>query len=308
MGYFGTVSTDAQPTVQVAPRTVRAEGPDPERRPAASLDDRDRFAVDLAHTAGSYLLDRFGERITTTAKPDGTPVSEVDRGCERMLRDAIALRYPADGVLGEEFGETPGASGGRWILDPIDGTQSFVRGVPLFGVLIGYECAGVVECGVVFMPALGELVWAVRGGGAWRSYQEGRPLPVRVSTTARIAEALLLTTSPDYFRLASAPGLYGRLASAAGGNRGWSDCYAPLLVATGRADACVEPVMYPYDSAPFRVILPEAGGRCTDWAGGEDIDASTCVYSNGALHGELLALLDEPEARRVVAMRAGIRS
>lgn len=246
-------------------------------------------------------MDRFGGHVGTDTKADGTPVSEADRGCEQLMRAMIAQSFPGDRVFGEEFGDSAGAGevgGGRWVLDPIDGTQSFIRGVPLFGTLIGWEVGGEVMLGAACMPALGELLLAWRGGGAWRvrgfgmgGGMGGVPQAARVSATRRVSEACVLTTSIDYFRGVGMLPVFEAVTAAAAVNRGWSDCYAPMLVAMGLADAAVEPVMKPYDVSPFAVIVPEAGGAISGFEREPALTSPTCVYSNGVLHEELLGLI-----------------
>jgi fructose-1,6-bisphosphatase/inositol monophosphatase family enzyme len=180
-------------------------------------------------------------------------------------------------------------------LDPIDGTQSFIRGVPLFGVLIGMEEAGEAVLGVVFLPALGEMVHAARGLGCWwlpAGHKPGAaPKRARVSDTARLAECTAVTTSPEYFVRAGKPEVYDRLLRAVRHERGWGDCYAHVLVATGRADVAVEPLMHVWDNAALLPVVVEAGGAFTDWKGRPTIAGGDAVSSNGKVHDEALRLV-----------------
>lgn len=256
---------------------------------AARLD----AALRAARDAGDLALRAFRTRtFDTDFKTDGSPVTAADRGAELLARDMLLKAFPDDGFLGEEFGEVPGRSGIRWIVDPIDGTTSFTRGVPLWGTMIGLECGGRTVLGVIDFPALGSRLYAAQGGGAWHEPEPGVP-PVRaaVSETSRLGDALWLTTSHDYFRRAGREAEYGRLLRAVGSSRGWSDCYAVLLLATGRADAVVEPLVKPWDLAAIVPIIEEAGGRFSDFAGTPSIHSGNCLATNGQLHGDLLAVI-----------------
>ena len=260
---------------------------------AHALADRHEAAVALAREAGRTTLERFQAReLAVERKRDGTVVTEADRDAEAFLRERLANLFPDDGVLGEEHGERPGTSGWRWVLDPIDGTVSFVHGVPLYGTLVAVEWRGTPHVGVIEMPALGERVHAATGRGAVHAV-DGRPeVPARVSDVAAADEGLVCITGLEYFRREEATrGLPTRLADAFRLVRGWSDCYAPLLVATGRVDVVVEPTMALWDVAPMVPIMAEAGGRCTAWDGGRAGHDRPCVSSNGRLHAATLDLL-----------------
>jgi histidinol phosphatase-like enzyme (inositol monophosphatase family) len=253
------------------------------------------FAIRAARRAGAIAMEYFQTEFTVETKGDNSPVTIADRRAERDLRDMIRAAYPDDAVLGEEFGEQQGNSGWRWILDPIDGTQSFIRGVPLFGVLIGVERDGEAVLGVAFLPALDEMVYAARGHGCWwlpAGRKADTPRRARVSPIARLADGLMVMTSFNYFQQSNQGAVYERIIQA-GRIRGWSDCYAHVLVATGRAEAAFEPVMSIWDSAPFLPILLEAGGTFTDWQGISRIDAPAVLSTNGKVFAEALALVQE---------------
>jgi histidinol phosphatase-like enzyme (inositol monophosphatase family) len=259
--------------------------PDPEILGRLALAQR------LAREAGGRTLDLFLSRSARVeTKLDGTAVTEADRACERFLRDGIRAAFPTDAVLGEEFGLTDGPSGFRWILDPIDGTTSFVHGVPLYGTLVAVEHAGRPVAGVIHMPALNETVFAARGHGAWHSSHGSPPIPARVSTVDRLARSMVVTTSLDYFVPSGALDVWTAIRARAGATRGWSDCYAFLLVATGRAEAAVEPSVKLWDVAAVQPIIEEAGGLFSDWSGRPDATAPMCLASNGRIHAELLEL------------------
>lgn len=247
-----------------------------------------RMAQELAQEAGAITLQYFGTVLDSDTKGDGTPVTEADRNAERLLREKIGERFPSHGILGEEFGETnPGASF-RWILDPIDGTRSFVRGVPLYGVLIGIEVEGNPALGVAHFPALGETVAAALGQGC---FWNGRP--ARVSKVSNLAEAAALTTEPADLLEGPAGAGWDHLVRTVSLARSWGDCYGHILVATGRAEIMVDPVLSPWDAAPFVPILSEAGGRFTDLRGEARSDGGSGVSTNGLLHQQVLTILGD---------------
>ena len=254
-----------------------------EQPPTAEVRELLDFALELARAAGDHTLRYFGHLVDHAAKSDGSPVTVADREAEALMRERIAQRFPDHGVLGEEFGETHPGARVRWILDPIDGTRSFMRGVPLYGVLVGVEVDRVAAVGVVHFPPLRETVAAGSGLGCTWNGQ-----PCRVSTVARLSDALVLTTDPK--ALARDPG-WTALQERAGTVRGWSDCYGHALVATGRAEVMLDPVMHSWDSAPFLPILAEAGGRFTNREGVETIHGGSAVSSNGMLHQDVLEAL-----------------
>ncbi|MCY3602327.1 MAG: histidinol phosphate phosphatase, partial [Chloroflexi bacterium] len=226
----------------------------------------------------------YEQRLTVELKADGTPVTEADRRAEEAMRELFARETPGFGVLGEEQGESAGDGRYRWVIDPIDGTKSFIHHVPLFGTLVALERDGEPVVGVVDCPAVGETAWARRGGGA---YLNGEP--TRVSETDSLGGATVLTTSSASLQLRTPAG-FAKLAREVGLVRSWGDCYGYLAVIAGRAEAMIDPRVNPWDIAPFAVLLEEAGGRLTTWAGvdgaGED-----AVATNGRIHQQLLELL-----------------
>jgi histidinol-phosphatase len=252
---------------------------------ARDLQDRYRAAVELAQIAGARTLRVFQQSdLGLESKRDGTPVTKADRDAEAFLREAIAAKFPQDGILGEEFGESKGTSGVRWVLDPVDGTKAFVCGVPLYGTLIGVEWEGVPQIGVIELPALGERVHAATGSGTqWeRTGQEGRT--ARVSLIGELSEAVLCTTDRGLFERVGGMGSLRGLESRVRLVRGWNDCYAYALLATGRVDVVVDPVMEVWDVAPLVPIVKEAGGLITNWQGEPEPHASPCLATNGILH------------------------
>lgn len=255
------------------------------------LQSRLERALSAAETAGRITLEYFARSgLLVETKGDGSPVTVADRAAETAIREHLASAFPGDALEGEEHARVEGDTGYNWIIDPIDGTYSFVHGVPLYGTLIGLEYDGRMVAGVMHMPALGETVYAAVGRGAWHRTGGGQPVPARVSRTASVGEALVSMTSYHYFQASGTTGTFERINNAAGHLRGWSDCYAAVLVATGRADAMVEPVMFPWDAAALWPVIAEAGGRCSDWSGSDTIRGGNCVVSNGLIHDELLDL------------------
>ncbi len=249
-----------------------------------AYDDDLRLAHVLADSADSLTMARFKALdLVVDTKPDLTPVSDADRTVEQAIRSTLQRARSRDAVTGEEFGET-GHGPRRWLLDPIDGTKTFVAGVPLYGVLVGVEVRGEPAVGVVYLPALDEMVAAADGlGCAWN----GRPC--HVSSTDRLEDALLVTSSVSACQARS--GAYERLAAATRLERTWGDCYGYVLVATGRAEVMLDPVINPWDCAPMPPIFREAGGRFTTWAGEETIWGPDGFATNGALNEQVLAVL-----------------
>ncbi|HEX5138177.1 MAG TPA: histidinol-phosphatase [Planctomycetota bacterium] len=252
------------------------------------------FALAAAREAGAATLHWFGsEHLGVETKGDGTPVTRADREAERILVERIRGTFPDDGILGEETGERRGASDRRWILDPIDGTKSFVHGVPLYGTLVALEVRGAAVLGVIFLPALRETVFAARGDGAhWaRGLGEGETtVPARVSTVDRLDQALLCTTSARGFERSGHTAFLERIRGRAGTERGWGDCYGHALVATGRAEVMLDPVMAIWDCAALQPILEEAGGRFTDFAGTPTHRGGSAISTNLALADQVRVL------------------
>ena len=241
------------------------------------------FAVDIARGAGAITSSYFKGSFVAERKTDNSFVTVADRDAERYLRARIVEAFPDDSILGEEEGERSGKSNRRWILDPIDGTYSFVHGVPLYGVLIGVEINEAPVIGVVNLPALEEIVYAARGLGCyWNERRAG------VSTTASLDQALLLCSDfgacEQYGFGAAAASLQGQVQTS----RTWGDAYGHVLVATGRADIMLDAVMNIWDCAPLLPILEEAGGTFTDWQGTATIAGGNAIATNGLLFPEVM--------------------
>jgi histidinol-phosphatase len=250
-----------------------------------SLSELLEFAIEASWLAGRRTLAHFQTGVAVDYKSDQSPVTAADRSAELLLREAIASRYPDHALLGEEFGEEGSESPFRWVLDPIDGTQSFIRGVPLYGVLVGLEIDGTPRIGVAHFPALNETVAAGSGLGCWWN---GRR--TAVSATESLAAAAV--------GYSDARMLHDRLGreweafqQATRVQRGWGDCYGHCLVATGRLDVMLDPAMNPWDCSALIPILQEAGGAFTDWTGAVTATGGDAFSTNGRLHPLVLAHL-----------------
>jgi histidinol-phosphatase len=235
------------------------------------------LALALADVADAIALPKFRSSLAVEVKADLTPVTEADRAIEAALRGELAADRPGDAVLGEEEGASAGGER-RWIIDPIDGTRNYSRGIPVWATLIALEERGTVRLGLVSAPALGRRWWAERGSGAFASGD-----PIRVSSVDRMEDAVLTFAIED-----GVPDLARRAWHA----RGFGDFWAHMLVAEGSVDGAVDAVgVSEWDVAAVQVIVEEAGGRFSDLTGVSRIDSGTAICSNGLLHDELLAAL-----------------
>lgn len=249
-----------------------------------SWKSRLELAVRAGREAGKHTLQYFQEKsLRVETKSDASPVTQADREAEQLLRELIGEAFPEDAILGEEFGETPGSSGVRWILDPIDGTKSFIHGVPLYGTMIGVESQGKSVVGVVYLPGLDEMVYAAESEGAWWKRADADPVPARVSKTQDLDQALVTYTSLEGFQRSGRYEAFLNLQSSVARTRGWGDCYGYALVATGRADIMLDPIMHVWDCAALQPIVEEAGGCFTDWKGNATIHGNEAVAANKTL-------------------------
>lgn len=243
----------------------------------------------VARLAGDTALAHFRGTVAVEFKGDGTPVTVADRDAEQAAREWLAVHFPNDGILGEEFGaERPGARR-RWILDPIDGTKSFIHGVPLWGTLVAVAEGDEILAGAINCAAAGELVAAARGTGCWWNGSR-----CHVSTVSSLSEATVLTTDE---RFQHAPGrreAWLALATRARLSRSWGDCFGYLLVATGRAEAMVDPVMSIWDSAALQPVIEEAGGCFTDWEGARTASGGSAIATNSRLATEIRRVMVTP--------------
>lgn len=240
-----------------------------------------RRASDVAR---GVIMPLYESTLAVELKADRTPVTVADRGAEEAIRAFLQRECPSHAILGEEFGETPGDGRYRWILDPIDGTKSFIHHVPLWGTLIALERDGSPVVGVIACHAAGETASAATGEGAWL---DGKRM--HVSTVSSLVDATVCTTS--FSRMLSAhPTVLSALSGHVRLLRGWGDCYGYLMVAAGRAEVMLDPEMNIWDAAALYPIVSEAGGRITRWDGIPRHDGSA-VATNGALHEDLLRIL-----------------
>jgi histidinol-phosphatase len=244
------------------------------------------LALHLADLADEITLRHFrSEHLTTWTKPDLTPVTEADRAVEQALRKCLASERPDHGVLGEEFGAL-GTERARWVIDPIDGTKNYLRGVPVYASLIALERDGDQAVGVCSAPAMGRRWWAVRGDGA---FADGRPL--RVSRVDDLDSAFLCHGSVTGWEEHGLAEPFAALARRCWRTRGFGDFWMHLLVAEGAADLAAEPEVSVWDLAALKVIVEEAGGRFTDLRGAARADGGSAVSTNGLLHDQVLAAL-----------------
>jgi histidinol phosphatase-like enzyme (inositol monophosphatase family) len=245
--------------------------------------------VDIARRTGDVALSYFGAGVAVELKDDGSPVTQADRHAESVARKLIASRYPDDGIVGEEFGASAGGNDRRWFLDPIDGTKSFVRGVPLWGTMVGVAIGGDVVAGAVYCPALRLLVAAAEGHGCT---QNGRPC--QVSAVDRIKDSVILATDQRFESNPARASVWQDLAGSVRLARTWGDCYGYLLIATGQAELMVDDRLSTWDAAPLLPIIREAGGVFTDWRGTTRIDMTDAAATNLALAAEFRARLGIP--------------
>lgn len=243
-------------------------------------------ATEAALRAGQTALRYYTQALTVEWKEDESPVTVADRETESLLRKELLGAFPDDGFLGEEHGEKPGTSGYRWIIDPIDGTRSFVRGIPLWGTLVGLEYKGEQIAGIAEAPALGQCWRALRGGGAFRNDQR-----IHVSDEKDLSKALVFYSGVNWFIKAGAVDAFLELIRRTDRQRGFGDFYGFMLVAQGSGEAMVEYGVHAWDVAAIVPIIEEAGGRVTSWDGKLDIMRPDCLASNGKLHEPTLGIL-----------------
>jgi histidinol-phosphatase len=261
----------------------------------AELDAWLSFALACCDEADALALRHFRRDLIIETKPDRTFVTEADQAIERQIRERIAEEYPDHGIVGEEFGTEAGGGSVRWYIDPIDGTHNFMRGIPLFGTLLGLEADGELQVGVMSAPALGGRWFARRGGGAWATTAIGPDAGLRrriaVSRVGQLVDAhLLYGSSREISDSGAAPG-FPALIGDVWRDRGLGDFWGYALVAEGAAEAMVEVGPKSWDLAAPLVIVEEAGGRLTDLRGDRTIHAGTVLATNGLIHDEVLARL-----------------
>lgn len=248
--------------------------------------NRYEIAVEATRQAGKVALRYFDTALTVEWKADESPVTVADRETEALLRSTLKRAFPNDGFLGEEHGEEPGTSGFRWIIDPIDGTRSFVRHIPLWGTLLGLEYKGEVIAGVADGPALGQTWRALRGEGAYRNDTR-----IRVSNEADISRALAFYSGINWFIKAGSLDSFLELIRRTDRQRGFGDFYGFVLVAQGSGEIMIDHGVHAWDVAALKPIIEEAGGRYSTWDGSGSIMQPDVVVTNGRLHAETLSIL-----------------
>lgn len=243
-------------------------------------------AVQAAREAGDFAMQYFDQEVAVEWKEDHSPVTIADRGAEGLLRQTLLKHFPGDGFLGEESGSTPSSSGYRWIIDPIDGTRSFVRGIPLWATMVGLEYQGEQIAGVVYLPAMNQVYHALRGHGAFRDERR-----LRVSAVDSLERAHVYYSSIRWFSRVNQDQPFMKLYNITERQRGFGDFYGFVLIAQGSGDIMVEHGVHPWDLGALIPIVEEAGGRMTDWSGKVNIDSPDVIASNGILHDQTLAIL-----------------
>lgn len=253
-----------------------------------NADWRTRYdaALDAARQAGQFALGYFDRGIAVEWKADQSPVTMADRGAEDLLRKTLLGKFPNDGFLGEEFGDTPGSSGFRWIIDPIDGTRSFVRGIPIWATLIGLEFKGELIAGVAFLPAMRQTFHALRGHGAFRDER-----PIHVSDVSTLDKAHVYYSSVSWFTKVGHERQFLDLVKLTERQRGFGDFYGFMMIAQGSGEIMVEHGVHAWDIAALAPIIEEAGGKLTAWDGKLDIEKPDVLASNGILHEQALRII-----------------
>ncbi len=250
------------------------------------MDEILRAAIEAARAAGEIALQYFHTNLTVETKADRTPVTRADRECEAKIVELLSARFPHHGFLGEELGERPGRSKARWIIDPIDGTKNFIRGIPFFATLIALEEAGEVTAGVMYAPAINDLLYARKGQGAFAGGQQ-----VRVSQVADLPAAMLIHGGLKDLKVRPCWQPFLRLVDATSRQRGFGDALGHSIVIRGQAEVALEPEIKPWDVAATKIIVTEAGGRYSDFAGTPSIYTGSAVVSNGLVHDAVINIL-----------------
>lgn len=251
------------------------------------METRIQALKDVTNEVASFVLSNFQcKKFDVSTKADGSEVTNIDVDAQQMAKELLLAQFGDDGFLGEEDNEHGGTGDYRWVVDPIDGTTSFVRGVPLFGTQIGIEYRGEPVAGMIVMPAIGESIFAHVGEGAWYESDDAPLQPAAVSSTSSIDHAMVSTTSIDYYKQTNSMHLFEALVQSGCSVRGWSDCFGYMLFCTGRIDAVVEPLLHPWDIIPWLPVIGESGGVFSPIARGG-------IASNPAIHTALYDALHD---------------
>ncbi|CAB0922745.1 histidinol-phosphatase [Corynebacterium diphtheriae] len=250
------------------------------------------FALQLADAADAITLARFAASdLKVSSKPDMTPVSDADIATERELRDLIAQRFPEDAILGEEFGGTAEFTGRQWIIDPIDGTKNYVRGVPVWATLIALLVDGHPVVGVVSAPAIAHRWWAAQGEGAWHSNPAQESRRIHVSNVAQLTDASVSFSSLDGWKERGLLNNFVALSDETWRLRGFGDFFSYCLVAEGAVDIAAEPEVSLWDLAPLSILVEEAGGVFSSLDGALGPHGGNALATNGLLHDEVRTML-----------------
>jgi len=254
-----------------------------------NADWRTRYevAIDAAQEAGRFALGYFDQGIAIEWKPDQSPVTMADKGAEQLLRKSLLSKFPNDGFLGEESGDTAGSSGYRWIIDPIDGTRSFVRGIPVWATLVGLAYKDELIAGVAYAPAMKQVFRALRGDGAYRDERR-----IHVSDIDTLDKAHVYYSSISWFKRVGHDQHFLNLVNLTERQRGFGDYYGFLLIAQGSGEIMVEHGVHAWDIAALAPIIEEAGGKMTAWDGKFDLEKPDVIASNTRLHAEALRIIN----------------
>jgi len=247
---------------------------------------RYELAVEAARKAGDLARAYYETTFDVETKPDQSPVTIADKQAEELIRALVGRAFPEDGFLGEEFGDQPGVSGFRWVIDPIDGTRSFVRHIPIWATLIGLEYKGEQIAGVAYIPVLGQVYRALRGDGAFVNDRR-----IRVSDVGKLSDSLMCYSSLNWFAKVGREHTFLELVRRTSRQRGFGDFYGFVLVAEGACDLMIDHGVHPWDVSALKAIVEEAGGTFTDWSGTPPTETPDVVASNGKLHAEVLDIL-----------------
>lgn len=268
----------------------------------SEIKSRLELANQIAKSAGKLTLNYFQtDQFEVMKKGDGSPLTIADQEAEKHLRKMIGDSFPNDAIVGEEYGQTDGDSGFCWILDPIDGTKSFISGVPLYGTMIGIEQTANTSAGKpatdsgrqsvigsVYLPGLDIGIYASRGNGAWSFKGAEAPVKAAVSEKSNLNDSVLVTSAVEAFGDRNAIDVYHELSKNVYFSRSWGDVYGYYLVATGKVEIMIDPILNIWDAAAVQPIIEEAGGKFTDWAGNHCVDAGESIGSNGLVHDSVL--------------------
>jgi len=255
------------------------------------LQTRLAFAATNTMPCAKLALQWFGkDTFTPDHKADGSPVTVADKAIETEIRKRISAAFPDDAILGEEFPDKDGTNDYQWVIDPIDGTISFVQGIPLFGTMLALLKNGTPVLGAIAMPCLDELVYAATDLGCHHQTNDNPPVPAKISKINQLSDALVNTTALTYFTTPKLRTLYNQIDAAAKHTRGFPDCYGIVLLATGRVDAVIEPSVALWDIASVPPIIHEAGGVSTDLAGNNTVHTNSILAATPGVHDELIAM------------------